>query len=57
MKQKQFKDACDICGQFDYCQGYQGKVCCPHCIEKDKAEEKTNGQQCSDASGACKLPA
>jgi len=57
MKLKQFKDACDICGQFDYCQGYQGKVCCPHCIEKDKAKEKTNGQQCSDASGTCQLPA
>ena len=55
MNNKHFKDACDICGQFDYCKGYHGKVCCPRCIEKDKAKEKANGQQCSATSGTCKL--
>ena len=38
-----FKDACDICGQMDYCRGYKGKVLCPKCIEKLK--EESNGNQ------------
>ena len=42
MTQKKFKDACDICGQFDYCKGYKGKVVCPNCIKKE--EENKNGQ-------------
>ena len=37
---KQYKDACDTCGKFDYCKGHDGKVLCPECITKQ--EEQTN---------------
>ena len=33
---KKFKDACDECGKFDYCKGYNGKVLCPECIAKQE---------------------
>lgn len=38
-----FKDACDECNKFDYCKGYNGKVLCPVCIQKE--EEKNNGNK------------
>lgn len=28
-----FKDKCDICGKFDYLQGYNGICVCPKCKE------------------------
>ena len=31
---KKFKDACDECGKFEYCKGYNGKVLCHECIAK-----------------------
>ena len=30
-----FKDQCDGCNNFDYCRGYNGKVLCKSCIEKE----------------------
>ncbi len=39
MKSK-FKDACDNCGKMDYCTGFNGKVLCPKCIEKEKSKNK-----------------
>lgn len=32
---KKFKDSCDNCHKFDFCRGYNGKVLCGKCIEKD----------------------
>ena len=29
---KKFKDACDSCGKFDYCKGYNNKALCPECL-------------------------
>ncbi len=32
-----FKDKCDNCGKWSYdCKGYNGKVLCPECLEKEK---------------------
>lgn len=39
MKEK-YKDACDNCGKFDYCKGYENKVLCPKCIEEVSKNEK-----------------
>ena len=29
-----FKDKCDLCGNWNYCKGYDDKVLCPNCINK-----------------------
>lgn len=29
-----FKDKCDLCGNWNYCKGYDNKVLCPNCINK-----------------------
>lgn len=29
-----FKDKCDLCGNWNYCKGYEDKVLCPNCINK-----------------------
>jgi uncharacterized membrane protein len=39
MKTK-FKDVCDICGKMDYCAGFNGKVLCSKCTEKEKKKNK-----------------
>lgn len=33
-----FRDQCDVCNNFDYCSGYNGKVLCKSCIEKEVSE-------------------
>ena len=33
-----FKNQCDGCNNFDYCRGYNGKVLCKSCIEKEILE-------------------
>lgn len=33
-----FKDKCDLCNKWDYCKGYDHKVLCPTCIEKNKTK-------------------
>jgi len=30
----QFKDKCDICGQFKICHGYKNKVVCDDCAKE-----------------------
>ena len=29
---QKFKDACDVCGKFDFCKGVEGKVLCSACL-------------------------
>lgn len=35
MNQK-YKDKCERCNSFQICKGYNGKVLCSECIEKEK---------------------
>ena len=37
-REHKFKDQCDECNNFDYCRGYNGKVLCKSCIEKETPE-------------------
>jgi len=45
---KKFKDACDECGHFDFCKGYDGKVLCPECINKKEENKNGNGNGNND---------
>mgnify|MGYP000079176661 CR=1 FL=1 len=38
MEKKKYKDKCDECKKFDFCQGYNGKVLCEKCIAKIKQQ-------------------
>ena len=35
---RKFKDACDLCNTFDYCIGFNGKVLCKSCINREKSQ-------------------
>lgn len=39
MGKQKFKDQCDICGKFDYCQGFRDKVLCTKCLSKEKNKD------------------
>lgn len=36
MNKKKYKDQCDICLEWNYCKGYQGKVLCDSCKQKQQ---------------------
>lgn len=40
-QEHKFKDQCDVCNNFDYCKGYNGKVLCKSCIEKQASESNS----------------
>lgn len=40
IRKSQFKDKCDICGEFDYLRGYNYKCICQKC--KKEMEENKN---------------
>lgn len=35
MGKKKFKDQCDECGQMTLCRGFDGRVLCQKCIDKE----------------------
>lgn len=35
-----FKDQCDICKEWDYCKGHDGKVLCRKCLQDVTKESK-----------------
>ena len=41
---KKYKDKCDNCKKFDYCSGYNNKVLCNECIQKEKELIKEKGR-------------
>ena len=52
MNKKKYKDQCDVCLKWDYCEGYRNKVMCDNCI---KIEQKTPVKIVGDADGQRKF--
>ena len=38
IKGRKFKDKCDLCNTFNFCKGFNGKVLCESCIQKQESK-------------------
>lgn len=55
---RKFKDACDKCGKFDYCAGFEGKIYCPQCLPATEEKPEVTVQderQYNTTSGLIEL--